>query len=139
MNDLAVCFALNPVEFFAHGIARGGHAVGVDQTRLAQFLHHHRHAAGFVEVFGDIGAARLHVDKVRRVAEDFADVFEEKVDTRLVRHRRKVQTGIGGPTGAGHDAGGVLERLTGTDVAGADVLFDQVHHGGPGGHAVFIT
>lgn len=34
-------------------------------------------------------------DEIRGVAENLAHVVEEKVDTGLMRHRRKVKTGIG--------------------------------------------
>ena len=108
--------------------AGGGHAILVDQARLAQLLHHHRHAAGLVEVLGDELPARLEVDEIGRVAEDVADVVEVEVDPRLVRDGRQVQAGIGRAAGAGDDARGVFQRSAGDDVTGADVLLDQAHH-----------
>jgi hypothetical protein len=131
--------ALDHVEFLAHGPPRGCHAVLVDQPGLAQLLHHHGHAAGFVEVLGHVFAAGLEVHEIGRVLEDVADVEQVEVDPGLVRDGGQVQPGVGGAAGAGHDPRRVFERLAGDDVAGADVLFDQVHDGDAGGLAILVT
>ncbi len=83
------------VQFFPDGIAGGCHAVLVDQTRLAQLFHDNRHTADLIEILGHIGAAGLEIDKIGRVAENFANVLEEEIDARFMCHGRQVQTGIG--------------------------------------------
>jgi hypothetical protein len=122
VDDLAIGLALDQVELFAHGAARHGHAILVDQTDLAQLLHHDGHAACLVEILGDVLAARLHVDEIGRVAEDVADIEEVEVDPGLMRDGGQVQARIGRAAGAGHDARRVFQRLAGDDVARADAL-----------------
>ena len=111
----------------------------MQQARLAQFLHHHRHSARFVKVFGDILATGLHIHEVGGVAKDFAHVIEEEIDPRFMRHGRKVQARVGRPACAGHDPGGVLEGLPGADVARADVFLDQVHDRRAGGFGIGVA
>ena len=127
MDDLAIRFAGDLVQFLADAVAAGGDAILVDETRLAQFLHHDRHAARFIKILGDVIATRLEVHEIGGVAEDFADIVQIEVDAGLVGDGGQVQPRVGRAAGAGHDAGGVLQRLERDHVTGADVLFDQVH------------
>ena len=124
----AVGLAADVVELLADAAAARGHAVAVEQAGAQQLLQHDRHAAGLVEILGDVLPAGLEVDEVGGVAEDVADVLEGELDPRLVRDRRQVQPAVGRAAGAGDDARGVLEALPRDDVAGADVLLEEPHH-----------
>ena len=139
MDHPPVCLALDEIELLADGPPRDRDAILVDEPRLAQFLHHHRHTAGLVEILGDILATRLEIDEIGRVLEDLADVIQIKFQPGLVGNRGQVQPGVGRPAGAGHHAGGVFQRLQRDDIAGADVLRDQVHHRLAAGDGIVVA
>ena len=61
------------------------------------------------------------------------------MDAALVGHGGKMQGAVGGPSGGGHDHGGVLERLQGADLPGPDVLLDQAHHRLARGDGILIA
>ena len=93
-----------------------------------QRLHQHIDAARLIHILGDIAAAGLEVGDIGRGLEDLGDVEQVEVDPRLVRHCWQVEAGIGRAAGRRHDARGIFERLTGTDIARTKVARDQFHH-----------
>ncbi len=67
----------------------------MDQACFAQLLHHNGDATHIIQVFGHIGAAWLKINKIRRVAENLADIIEEKLNPGLMGNRGQVQTCVG--------------------------------------------
>ena len=111
----------------------------MDQPCFAQFFQHNRHAARLVKVLGHILPTGLEIDEIGCVAENIADIREVKVDPGFVRNRRQMQTCIGGPASAGHDAGRVFKRFAGHDIARANVFRNQVHDGFARGDAILVA
>ena len=88
--------------------------------------HDHRDAADAVEVDHVVLAVGLGVGEVRHPGGDLVEVVELQLDLGLVGDGQQVEHGVGGAA-EGHDHGdGVLERRLGQDVAGPDVLAQQV-------------
>ncbi len=56
-----------------------------------------------------------------------------------MRHRRKMQPGIGRTARTGHNPCRVLEALTGDNVTGADVFLEQRHDGLTRGNRILIA
>ncbi len=139
VNHLAIRLAGNDVYFLADAAARDGHAIAMHQTSFFQFLHDHRNATNLVKVFGHILPTRFQVDKIRRLAENVADISQIEINASLMRHRRQVQTSVGRATGTGHHTRRIDQRLAGDNIAGANVFLKQVHHRPTRSLAVLIT
>ena len=87
----------------------------------------------------DVFSAGLQVGDVRRAPHDLHHVVHGEADARLVRHRRQMQPGIGGPAGGTHHHGGILQRLTRDDVARTQPAIEQCHHRAAGLHRPTIA
>src|SRR6516162_3196892 len=114
-------------QILGDGLAGDGHAIAMQIAAVEQCLHQHRHAANVVQVLHYIAAAGLQIANIRRALADLAESVQVEIDARLVGDRRDVQPAIGRAAGSGDDGRGVLNRLAGDDVAGADVLPQQFH------------
>ena len=138
MDDLAVRFAFDKIDLLAHRSAGRDDAVLVDEADLAQLFQNDRHTAGLVKILRDVFAAWPQAHEIRRVSKNVANVEQVEIDPRLVSDGGKVEAGVRRAARAGYDARGVLQRFAGNDVAGANVLFQQIHHGRAGGFAELV-
>ena len=103
----------------AERLAVDGDRVLVQQAGVAQALDDERHAAGLVEVDGDVLPAGLQVAQQRRALVDAVEVVDRELDAGLAGERQQVQDGVR-RAAAHRDAGDrVLERVARDDVARA--------------------
>ena len=135
----AIGFTFDQVQLFTHGTPGCGHAIFVHQTRFAQLLHHNRNTTNLKEVFGDILPARLQIDKIRRIAENVADIIKIKFQACLMGNCWQVQAGVGRPARTGHNPRRVLQRFQCHDIAGANVFLQQVHHRFTGSNSILVA
>jgi hypothetical protein len=70
-----------------------------------------------VDVASEVFAPRLQVAYQRRAIEDDGNVVHIECDTGLIGDSGDVQDGIGGAAGRGHHGAGILERLSGDNIA----------------------
>ena len=103
-----------------HGLSGHRQHVAVQQARIEQCLHDHRHAADAINVVHDVAAERFDVGQVRDFRADPVEVGQRQFDLGLMRDGQQVQHGVGGTAERHHHRDGVLERLLGEDVAGGD-------------------
>ena len=117
------------------GAAFHGAAVAVKQARIEQQPHHLGDATGPVQIHGHVTAAWLEVADHRHPLADDLEIVDVEGHAGGAGHRQQVQHGIGGAPHRHDHADGVLERLAGHQVAGADALGDRLdqHLGATGG------
>ena len=125
------------LQVFFHRFAGAGHHGSVEQVFLRQLLHHRVDAAGQVEVFHKGVPGGGQVAQVRGAGGDGVRFVQTDGDPGLVGDGRQMQHRVGGAAQGHVDRFGVAEGGFGHDVAGADVLFDQLHdlHAGVLGQA----
>ena len=112
---------------FGQGLAGQGERVAVQQAMVQQHAHHLWHATGAVELGGDEAAGGLEVAQDRDAAADDLEIVDGERHLGGAGDGQQVQHGVGGAAD-GHDHGdGILERLAGQQVTGADVEFDGAH------------
>ena len=93
-DDISV-HNLNGFDIFSHRFSGDRHAIFVNHTGAGEFLDHGLNAAGSVQFFDVVKAARTHGTEMRG---DFADLVNEveiKVDFRLIGQGGEMQRGIG--------------------------------------------
>ncbi len=115
-------------EVVGHRPAGDGDAVPVEQAGSEQLRHDHRHAADPVEIGHVVLPVRLGVGQVGDPGGDPVEVVEAEIHPRLVGDGQQMEHGVGGPPERHGDGDGVLERLLGHHVPGADAGPEQCHH-----------
>ncbi len=114
-------------DILGDGLARAGDQVGFQQTELVDLVHHGIDAARLVEVL-HVGSARgRQMAEVGRLGGDLVGDIGVEVDAALVRDRGQVEHRVGGAAERHIHGQRVAERVLGHDVAGLDILFQQLH------------
>ena len=103
-----------PVEVLGQRPTGHRHDVAVQQPRVEQLAHDHRHAADPVDVVHDVATERLDVGEVRRAVADPVEVVDRQVDLGLAGDGEQVQHRVRGAAERHDDGDGVLERLLGS-------------------------
>ena len=97
--------------------AGDGDRVLVQQAGLEQPLGDERHAAGRVEVVGDVAAAGLEVAQQRRLLGDAVEVVDVELDAGFTCDGQQVQDAVRRAATRGDRGDRVLQRLLRDDVA----------------------
>ncbi len=126
---LAVIQAGYAGEVFGNGFTGHRQAVTVEEAVVQQVFHDRRYAADVVQVLHDILAAGFEIGETRGPIADALEVFQGQGHADRARHRNQVNHGVGGTAENDDQHHGVFERLARHDVAGPDVLFQQVPDG----------
>jgi hypothetical protein len=104
-----------------------GRRFGVQAAGLEQALHHERHAAGGVEIRGDVAAAGLEIADERRGRGDPVEVVDLERHAHLASDREQMQHAVGRAAAAGDCRDRVLEALARDDLARALAAAQDVH------------
>ena len=100
----------------------------MQQTDIRQLFHHRVHAARLIQIFHVGRSRRCQVAEIRRPLADRICIRNIKIEAHLMRDCRKMQHRIG-RTAERHIHGQrVFDCFFGHDVAGADILFQHIHH-----------
>jgi hypothetical protein len=105
-------------EFLGESAAGNSERIAMETAATQQLAQHYRGATYFVDVASEISATGLQVADQRRAGKNNGDVVYVERDARLVGDGGDVQDGIGGTASRSHHCAGILECLSGDDVAG---------------------
>ena len=126
-DDLGVEY-LAALDVLAHGFARNGRQVRVEQARAGELVHDGGDAARLVELLDVAVARRSEVAEVGRARADGVGLREVELEPALVRDGGQVQHRVRGAAERHVDGERVLERLLRHDVARTDVVPHELHH-----------
>ena len=114
------------VDILREGVRGDGHDVGLEHG--AQVLHQTRHAAVLVEVYDAVLAGRVHARQLRRGVGQAVELVEHlDAELSLVGDGGQVHDGVGRAAHGQTCLDGVADGAVGDDLAGGDVLLDQLH------------
>ena len=119
-------------DVLAHGPARDGHALAVDETRLVELGHDGGDAPRPVEVLHVGGAGRRQVAEVGGPLAHGVCGGQIQLDATLARDGRQVEHRVGGAAERHVHGKGVSEGLWAHDVTGGDAPLEHVHDGHAG-------
>ena len=115
----------NRGEILRHRPPAHGHRLAMQLAGVEQLLHHRGNAAGTEEALGKEASGRLHIDQQRNLRAEALPVLERVIDAHVPRDRHHVDGAVRRGADRGRGDHGVLERLPGHNVGGAQIL---VHH-----------
>ena len=117
---------LDVLQVLGERLAGHGDAFALDHAFLEEELEQGRGAANVVQVFEDVLAGRLEVGEEGCAVGDGLEVFYGQLDADAVRDGDQVEDGIGRAAGDVDKDHGLLEGLSGDNVARADVFLEQI-------------
>lgn len=126
-DDLSV-EDLAALDVLAHGFARNGRQVRVEQVRAGELVHDGGDAARLVELLDVAVARRSEVAEVGRARADGVGLREVELEPALVRDGGQVQHRVRGAAERHVDGERVLERLLRHDVARTNVDSSRAPH-----------
>ena len=112
----------------ADGHAINGHALGIDQTDIREFLHNGIDTTCLVQVFHVGRTCRCQMAEVRGLLRDGICEGDIEIKTDLMSNRGQMQHGVGRASQCHINRQGIKYCILGHNLTGSDALLQQVHY-----------
>jgi len=114
-------------DIFAERFAGDGNAIQVQRAGLAgQRFEDGADAAGAEHIFHVVFPSRCNFADVWHPRADFIQMCQREWLARFDRHRKRMQHGVGAAAHGDIERERIFKRLAGEDIAGANVLGNQI-------------